>query len=126
MSSLLNASLVTIETLSINSTILDPVTREVVGSRNWQSTVLPAQVMWTSSQGERFTAGGHSGVDPSSAGYLVCYYAQVKARNIEIGSRITSIAGESYELFVNRLSPMASLGGTPQFIILYFQDKPLR
>lgn len=126
MSSLLNASLVTVETLNEAQTRVDPITREIIGSRSWVSSVITAQVSWTHSEGERFTAGGQSGLDASSTGYLVAYTSKVKALGLKIGTRITSIAGEPYELYVNRLTPIASLGGVPAFTILYFQDKPLR
>jgi hypothetical protein len=126
MSQLLNPSLVSVETLQEGQTRVDPITREIIGSRAWSSSSISAQVVWTHSEGERFTAGGQSGLDASSVGYLVTYSAKVKSLGLKIGTRITSIAGEPYELFVNRITPIASLGGAPLFSILYFQDKPLR
>ena len=128
MSRLLNPSRVTVEVVAPN-TVIDPITREPVGgpsSVRRNPFQILAQVVWSNEGSEAFSVGGQSGLDPSSEGYLVAMRTQISVLGVKVGTKISKIAGRDYNLYINRITPIASVNGVPVFVILNFQSKQLR
>lgn len=114
---LIEKSPIVIEQRDLDSTVMDDLVREPIIQVERVSPVinLQAQVSWRRTERTEFTRGGQGGPSQGGEGYLVFLKAKIVKQGVTLaqGDKITSIAGEPVNLYLNERELAGHRGGKP-------------
>lgn len=125
---LIQPSEIVIQQLDLSSTLFDEDAREPVHQARYSTAISPpleAQVSWTKATRTSYKFTGQGGRHTESVGYLVFLKRELEAAGVTLqaGDRVTSIAGETYKLYLQDSQKAGHSNNNPNLKFWFMTDK---